>query len=232
VHVISVIGDWLKILSEALPLEWFTVVGGFVEELIGPIPSPLVLTLAGSIAADRQSGFWYVILLALLASGGKTAASWLLYLLGDKAEYWIVGKWGEVLGLSHEKVRSWSASFNGGWWDDALIIFLRAVPILPAAPISVLCGVLKIKMRTYLVSTFIGYALRSLFFLWVGYAGTDAYKAIADDIDASEALLTVGIILASVGLLVWLYYAQRRKKWWRKAWERILEAMRRLMRRV
>jgi membrane protein DedA with SNARE-associated domain len=223
--IITAIGDWLKMLSEELPLEVFVIVGGFIEELIGPIPSPLVLTLAGSIAATREHTFWYIILLAMLGSGGKVAAAWILYVLGDKAEYWIVGKWGQVLGLSHEKVRGWSKAFNGGWWDDALLIFLRAVPILPAAPISVLCGVLKINLRTYLMSTFIGYTFRNLFFLTVGYLGVDAYKAIADEVDASEAILTIVLTLAVLGALAWLYYDQRQIRWWRKRWSQLIQLL-------
>jgi membrane protein DedA with SNARE-associated domain len=225
-HLVSVIGDWLKHLSDTLPVEWFSVIGGFVEELIGPIPSPLVLTLAGSIAAARDWGFWHVIVLALLAGAGKLLAAWLLYILGDKAGYWMVGKWGGVLGLSHEKVRGWSTSFKGGWWDDVLLIFLRAVPIMPASPISVLCGALKINLRTYLTSTFIGYSLRSLFFLWLGYAGTDAYQSMVHDIEASEAAVAGVAVIVIVAACIWAYYAQRNKQWWRQAWERMMTRVR------
>jgi membrane protein DedA with SNARE-associated domain len=221
----STITAWFQELSRMLPLETFVVIGGFFEELIGPIPSPLVMTLAGSIAAERASAFWYLLILAALGSAGKTAAAWLLYLLGDKAEHWIIGKWGPALGLSHEKVYSWKKSFDGSWYDTALIVFLRAVPILPASPISVLCGVLKIDLRTYLVSTLIGYTLRSLFFLWIGYVGTDAYKAFAENVTASEAILTAASALGVLVLAIWLYYAQRKKRWWRHLLERIAELL-------
>jgi membrane protein DedA with SNARE-associated domain len=226
-HLITLIGEWINTLSEELPLEIFVIVGGFIEELIGPIPSPLVLTLAGSIAATREQTFVYILLLAALSSAGKVAAAWILYLIGDKAEGWIVGRWGQLLGISHEKVRGWSKAFNGGWWDDAILIFLRAVPLLPAAPISVLCGVLKINLRTYLVSTFIGYCIRNLFFLMVGFVGADAYQAIADDIDASEAILTVVVVLAVLGWLIWLYYDRRQQRWWARIWEKVMMHLRR-----
>ena len=44
--------DLLHRLATILPIPLFTVVAAFVEEVIAPVPSPLVMTLAGSLAAS------------------------------------------------------------------------------------------------------------------------------------------------------------------------------------
>lgn len=226
-NVINTITEWIKTLAETLPLELFVIIGGFVEEVVGPIPSPLVMTSAGTIALTQGHTFLYVLLLSFLGGIGKTLAAWLLYILGHKAEYWIVGRWGRLLGLSHESVASLTKRLTGhGAWDDLALFVLRALPILPAAPVSVLCGVLRLPLKSYLSMTFLGYSMRNLFFLSVGFVGADAYRAIIQDIRAWEAVLWIASILAVFALGVWLY-THAKRGWWERTLERLFRMIRR-----
>src|SRR3989344_314625 len=88
----------IGLLAEKTPLEIFSFAGSFIEEVIAPIPSPLIMTTAGTIAHARDYQITYLLFLALLASCGKTAASWLLYVLADKLEDFISSRFGKILG--------------------------------------------------------------------------------------------------------------------------------------
>src|SRR3990172_1386506 len=92
---------------EIFPLEVFVLVGSFIEEVIAPIPSPFVMTSAGAIASTLIKGVLYLVALALLGAVGKVAGAWVLYVVSDKAEDFIlsskVGKW---IGFSHKEVES------------------------------------------------------------------------------------------------------------------------------
>ena len=225
---LAFITAWFKELSQTLPLEAFVIVGAFIEELIGPIPSPLVLTAAGSIALTQGHTWIYVVLLAFLGGIGKVLAAWLLYILGDKAEHWLVGKWGRFLGLSHESVADLAKKFgNKGIWDDVLLFFLRAIPIMPSAPVSVLCGVLRLPLKPYLITTFLGYSVRNAFFLFVGFVGADAYRALVDDIKVWGVVLWVVSILAVLGLLGWLYM-NAKMSWWETILKKLDQILRKL----
>src|SRR5690606_32340582 len=166
--------DILHQLAGVLPTEIFVAIGAFVEELVAPIPSPLVMTLGGSLAASQGKTLTYLGLLALLGAIGKTVGSWLIYLIADKAEDFVMNKIGKFVGVTHREVEIIGKHLNKGWRDDVILFLLRAVPIMPTAPVSIVCGLIKLNLRTYLTSTFFGTLVRNVFYLYLGYTSVDA----------------------------------------------------------
>ena len=62
--------SFLEQLAENVPVELFAFLGSFIEELIAPIPSPVVMTLAGTMVKSNGSPFWYLFVVAVIASLG------------------------------------------------------------------------------------------------------------------------------------------------------------------
>ena len=50
--------DYIQNFSEIFPLEWFVFLGGIVEEVIAPIPSPVIMTFAGSTLSAIDTAFY------------------------------------------------------------------------------------------------------------------------------------------------------------------------------
>lgn len=191
----------LKQFSQVLPLPWFTFIGAFTEEVIAPIPSPLVMTLTGSLAASAGALWPYLILLSVLGALGKTLGSYLIYVIADKAEDILLGRFGRFIGVSHKQVEVIGKHLNKGWKDDVVIFVLRAIPIIPMAPVSIVCGLIKLNLRTYLVSTFLGTVVRNLFYIYLGFTSVNAIEAINNDIDGVEKfgyLILLGLLVAGV----------------------------------
>ncbi|MFC1722448.1 hypothetical protein ACFL0C_02240, partial [Patescibacteria group bacterium] len=126
--------------SKVAPIELFSLVGGFLEDVISPIPSPLIMTTAGSLAFAQSKPFIYLVLLSLLAGVGKTAGAIILYYVSEKFEDVFVGKFGKYLGITKEDLVIIGNYFNNTWKDDLLLIILRTIPVFPALPISFACG--------------------------------------------------------------------------------------------
>src|SRR3990167_5973603 len=101
-HIISLI----KTLATTIPLDVFAFIGSFLEEIIAPIPSPLVMTTAGTLAHTQNHTLLYLFWLALAASLGKTIASWLYYVLADKSEDLVLTRFGKYVGVSHNEIES------------------------------------------------------------------------------------------------------------------------------
>ena len=160
-------------MATMVPLPWFAIIGSFIEEVIAPIPSALVMTVAGTLAATSAKAWWYIIFLAIIGSVSKTVGSWLVYVLSDKAEDVLIRKIGWIFGLSHQNVENAGKYFNKGLRDDVVLFLLRAIPFMPTAPVSIGSGIIKINIRTFLVSTFFGNIVRNLFYLYVGYTGVN-----------------------------------------------------------
>ncbi len=200
---------WLEQTAQAVPLPVFVMIGGIVEEIIAPIPSPLVSTLSGSITATQQLGMVYLLWICVLATFAKTAGAWLFYVLGDKFEDLAVPRFGKYIGVKHSDLEQFGKHFKGTWKDEVILLLLRSIPVMPSTPISLLCGILKINLRTFLVATYIGFYIRNLTFMLIGYTGLAAMESLMQGIDTAETALKLLIVLAVVGILGWLYWKRR-----------------------
>ncbi len=200
---------WLEALSSNIPVTWFVFVGALVEEIVAPIPSPLVMMLAGSIAASQGSSVVFLFVLSLIGAFSKTLGSLILYVISDRAEDLVIDKFGRFLGVSHSDTEGLGRFFSKGRRDDIAIFFLRAIPIMPTAPVSIIAGLIKINLKTYLISTFLGLLVRNLIYLYLGYISLGTLESLGSGFDSLEK---IGYLIISVfgGLaLLWLYRKRR-----------------------
>jgi len=205
------INDYLLILAEKIPLELYAFVGGLLEEIIAPIPSPIIMTTAGGLHALDNGLFGGIIILALIAAVGKTIGSVVLYYLADWGEDFFVAKFGKYLGLNEKGLEKLSEKFKGGWKDILILTFLRALPVMPGAPVAVACGAIKLNMKTYLISTYIGTFLRSLFFAYIGFVGAESYENMMGGLDSIESILTI-VVIVIIFAGIWFVKKNSEKK--------------------
>lgn len=196
-------------LAAVLPLELFVFIGSFLEEIIAPIPSVLITTLAGSLAEAAGYGWIGIAWLAILAAIGKSIGCTLLYIVGDKAEDVIMTRFGPALGITHAEVERVGRYFTGGLRDYAILITIRALPLSPSLPISVGAGIIKMPFALYNVGTLIGNLLRSILFLAVGYTGFAAYQSLLESADSLSSLIQIGLAVLLAGFILWIYYLRR-----------------------
>lgn len=199
----------VKSYADALPLDVFAFLGSFVEEIIPPIPAPLIMTTAGSLALTQQHGWVFLLWLAVVGSLGKTVASWIFYVLGDKFEDVMVGRFGKFIGLNHSEVESLGKRFGGGWKDATGLLLLRSVPVFPSVSVSIVCGIIRFDMKTFIGMTFIGTIIKNLMYLYAGYGGLRAIGFLARKIH--HASFWFGIVFVAVSAFL-VYRMARRKK--------------------
>lgn len=208
-NIISSIIDKFEIYATQVPVEIFTFFGAFVEEVIAPIPSPVIMTLAGSVAAVQNHPVTFIFWLALIGAVGKTLGAWLLYLITDKAEDVIFKKFGRFLGVTHTQIEKWGKHFQGKKWDDVVLLIIRSLPIVPSAPISILAGFIKYPLKSFITWTFIGTIIRNLFFLYFGYVGISNFESVLGGIESVESLVQIGIAVTIVVFIGWIYFKRR-----------------------
>jgi membrane protein DedA with SNARE-associated domain len=200
--------------AQVLSPPWFTFFGTMLEEVIAPIPSPIVMTLGGSLAASQHRSVWYLLLLALTGTAGKIIGSYVIYVIADKFENIITGRFGRVIGLTHEQIEAVGRRFGKGQRDTVVLFLLRALPFVPTAPVSFAAGLLRLDLKTYLLSSAAGIFIRNIFFLYVGFTSVGALEKINENLASSES---IGSMLLLVGVAaVALYFYIKRKKFWQE----------------
>lgn len=197
-------------LAGVVPLPIFTVVAAFVEEVIAPIPSPLVMTLAGSLAASAGEPVTFLLWLALIGGISKTVGSWVVYLLADVGEDIVLGRFGKYLGISHAEVEAFGSHLNKGRRDGLVIFLLRAIPIIPTAPVSLVAGLIKIHLRTYLIYTFFGTLVRNILYLYFGYTSLQAAASLSEGFESLETIGYVVIAVMMAAGIAYFYYLRKR----------------------
>lgn len=192
-------------------MELFAFFASFLEELIAPIPSPFVMTIAGTMAAAQSLPLWYLLIIAIIASTGKTLASIILYVVADKGEDIVLGRLGRYIGVTHKQVEAVGARFSGRRRDYLTLFLIRAAPIIPSAPISLICGLLAIPKKMYIITTYFGTIVRDFAYLYIGYAGIQTAEVFIKGVEGVSSIVTLIMAAAAVALLVWILYRKYRK---------------------
>lgn len=197
--------EYLHTFSQTVPLPIFVSVGAAIEEIIAPIPSPLVMTLAGSLSAASGAHWLTLIYLAVIGSLAKTVASYVVYVVSDKAENLVLGKFGKFLGVSHKEVEKLGSQLSGGWKDDLIMLALRAIPIIPTAPVSIISGLLKINLVTFFWTTTVGYTIRNYFYLYLGSTSIGALESLNEGLGSVEKIGYLIIFVLLIALTIFFY---------------------------
>ena len=204
-----VIENFIRQLAGILPVELFVFLGTIIEEVIAPIPSPLVMVTAGILVFSAGKTFLTLIVLAIIGGLSKTLICWLFYVLGDKAEDYILKRFGRWLGISHKEVEGIGKYFNGTKRDVWALLFIRAFPFMPTTIVSLFSGIIKIKMESYLLATSVGLTIRNFIFLVIGYTGFASLESIINGIGSIESALQIIIALILISVLAYFYWQRK-----------------------
>lgn len=203
---------FVKSYAEQMPLDIFVAVASFIEEVVPVIPATAIMIPAGSLALAQGHGWIYLFWLALASTVPKTLASWLLYVLGDKLEDRLVAKVGWFFGVRHEDIERIGARFAGGWKDDAVLLLIRLTPFIPTPPVSVICGVIRIRPWTYVWTTFVAFFVKNVAYLYIGYGGIKAYARIARYAERYQIHANWVIALMLLIIVAVAYWMARKKR--------------------
>jgi membrane protein DedA with SNARE-associated domain len=200
---------FLFLLSFTTPLELFTLIGSFIEEIIPPIPSSLITLSAGGILAARKSWWLTILWLAMFSAIGKCLGSIIIYFVAAKTQTALITRYGKYLKITEKDIESFSKRFGKGWKDDVTLFILRSIPLVPSFTVSIGSGILRLNVRTYLIATFFGTIIRDGILIAIGYAGLDIYKKMAPWID-STATVIFSLLLIAVIVGVYLFIKKRK----------------------
>ena len=202
---------WLERLSETVA-DWMNVFGGpgvgaaiAIENLFPPIPSEVVLPLAGFTAA--QPGAKFTAFEAILwATAGSVTGAIALYWIGRTLGHDRMVRIFERLPLTDgddvDRTVSWFAKHGG-----KAVFFGRMLPLFRSL-ISIPAGIERMPQMKFIALTAAGSAIWNTLFILAGYSLGEQWETVLTYSDIAERVIIV-IVLA---LLVWWVVSKLRKR--------------------
>lgn len=178
----------------------------FLENVFPPIPSEVVLPLAGSLTL---SGKFSIPMITFVGMLGSLTGAFLFYglgkWLGEPRVRQLMSKFGKYALLSTDDLDRSLEWFDK--YDDWVIFFSRMVPIVRSL-ISIPAGIASMNFAKFSFYTVLGTALWSFVLSFGGRLLGEQWPLIADYINTYQ---NVVLVLAVIGVVVFVGYRLFRK---------------------
>jgi membrane protein DedA with SNARE-associated domain len=213
VPLISDITQWIMELMRSHG-QLSVFVGVMIEQIIVPIPSPMIIMGAGAILIPAGLSIpnaflqilWIIVLPGSIASTLGSYIGYLISFYGGKA---LVIRLERFLDVDWNQIEGLEKRFQGR--KEALSLFLsRAIPVFPISLVSIFAGLLRIPIRPFTIFTFLGSIFRTLFLGFFGWWIGATYEKAASRLDSVETIVSI-IMLIGMGIaFAYLYHKFRR----------------------
>lgn len=211
--MISEMTQWIMDLMRAHG-QVSVFIGVMIEQIIVPIPSPMIIMGAGAILVQPGLAvpdaliqiLWIIVLPGALASTIGSFIGYTISYYGGKA---LVVRFQRFLDVDWNQVERLEKRFQGR--KENLSLFLsRAIPVFPISLVSIFAGLLRIPLKPFTLYTFLGSIFRCLFLGFVGWWIGATYERVATRLDSLETIISVLMLVGMAAALGYLYYKFRR----------------------
>lgn len=174
-----------------------------LEEIVAPIPSPLVPLTAGFFLLPAGESFldilWQTLfMIAFPVALGTTLGSLAVYGIGywggkpviEKSKKWLGLNWNDIEKIEQKLIRGNS--------DEIVLFILRTLPIVPGVAVSGFCGIVRYPLKTFAVITFLGASVRAAALGVVGWYVGATYLVYANTISKIEDYMLAFVIILAL----------------------------------
>lgn len=171
----------------------------FLENLFPPIPSELIMPLAGFTVAQGEMNFQYAVLAGVVGTmlgalpwyyAGKFVGEERLRKLADR-----YGKWADISSADIDKANRWFYKHG-----PKAVFFGRLVPGIRTI-ISLPAGLTSLPIGIFLLYSTVGTALWVGLLTYAGFALGDNYELVDEYLGPVSKLVLVVLILA---VIIWV----------------------------
>jgi membrane protein DedA with SNARE-associated domain len=184
----------------------------FLENVFPPIPSELVLPLAGWLTLGEEASFT-MLGVTVVGAIGSVAGAFFFYGLGawfDESRVRVLlQRYGKWFMLSEDDLDVALVWFDR--YGEYVIFFGRMVPIVRSL-ISVPAGLASMPLGTFSVYTAVGTALWSFILAFAGRMLGENWHLVSDFIDNYEHIVMIVAVLAFVYFVFTRWRAMQRSK--------------------
>lgn len=205
--ILDVLATWAQSVISTMGYPGLVLVM-LLENIFPPVPSEVILPLAGSLALEGRFTLLGVTVMGTIGSvGGALIFYQLGHSLGEARVRELIRRYGKWLMLSEEDFDKALAWFNR--YGEGVIFFGRMVPIIRSL-VSIPAGIASMRLGRFSIYTAIGTGLWSFLLAFAGYLLGQSWPLVSQWISRYEKVV-VAIIGAAIIVFVVRRLRQRRK---------------------
>lgn len=197
--------DFLRTFYENIGW-WGVLVMMAIESMMIPLPSEIIMPLAGWLLINPADPVWLQLVWAGIIGGAGC-------LLGSVIAYWI-GRWGgRPLVIKYGKyilINTHHLEVAERWihkWGALGSFISRLLPVVRTF-ISLPAGVVRTPFITFSVLTFVGSFIWCILLAWVGFLLGPKYEELRNSIGWIDYVIAAVILL----VIVWFVYTNLKKR--------------------
>lgn len=177
------------------------------ENVFPPIPSEIVLPLAGF---EAEAGDLQLALVIIAATLGSLVGALILYAIGLYGGRPVVLKWGMVLRVSARDLDRAEAWFDR--WGTWVVLVARVIPIARSL-VSIPAGMMRMGLPRFIALTTLGSFIWNCILVGAGYQLGANWERVTEAIESYSTVIRVVAVLAvlAAGWWVWRRRAAARE---------------------
>jgi membrane protein DedA with SNARE-associated domain len=179
-----------------------------LETVVFPIPSEIVMPLAGwKLIADEGRAWYWLLLAGFLGALGSTIGALGLYYVGRYGGRPLCYRYGKYFLVSRDDIDQADRFFDR--WGPWAVFFGRMVPLVRSL-VSVPAGIVEMPVVQFTIYTFLGSFVWALGLAYGGYKLGENYEDLREWLAPAE----YPIAAALAALVGWYVYRHIKKVWW------------------
>lgn len=205
----SLLGDltgWVTDVIESLGY-WGLFFLVALENVFPPIPSEIILPLAGFTTGQGEMNY---VLAVLAATLGSLVGAMILYAVGysfgEERVRWMVRNWGKWLGFKEEDVDK-----ADGWFDKyggIAVMTGRVIPIVRSL-ISIPAGLRRMPLLRFMLYTTIGSLVWNSVLIGAGWILGDNWEEVEEYVGYLQYVVIAAVLVMGT----WWVWARMLKPW-------------------
>jgi len=204
-EILDAITAWAQAIVSTMGYPGLVLVM-FLENVFPPIPSEVILPLAGSLVLQGRFTLFGVTVMGIIGSvAGAIFFYELGHLLGEDRVRRLIGRYGKWLLLSEEdfdKALEWFDRYG-----EPVIFFGRMVPIIRSL-VSIPAGLARMNRGQFMAYTAVGTGIWSFLLTFAGYLLGQKWHLVSEWVSRYEKIVIVAVVVVIV-----VFVAKRLRDW-------------------
>lgn len=200
-NLLGSMSDWATRVMDALGYAGLAFLVA-LENVFPPIPSEVILPLAGFNSSRGSMNIFLAILAATVGSlVGAVILYYIGYIFGEERVRYIINRWGKWLGFKESDV-----DLADRWFDrhgGVAVMLCRVIPIVRSL-ISIPAGLRKMPLLSFIFYTTVGSLVWNSVLVTAGYLLGDNW----DHVEQYVGYLQYVVILVVLVIGVWWVWAR------------------------